>query len=116
MINTDQIADCVFIYLAARTVVHARHRLRATRRARLRRDAGAADLRRARHALAAARAELEARRTGVGWRIAHSALVGGADAITTEHAARSGGYRINGSLHARLLARTIEPAACPTPR
>lgn len=107
MTDTNEIADCVAIYLAARTVVRARHTLQATRRARLRRDAGAGDLRRARHALAAARAELDARRDGAGWRLAHRARIDGTEATATKHAAQTGGYQVDGSLHARLLARTI---------
>lgn len=106
MIDTDEIADCVGIYLAARTVVHARHRLHATRRARLRRHADDADLRRARHALAAARAEFDARRDGVGWRLAHKADFAEPHSVA-EHAAQTGGYEVAGSLHASLLARAI---------
>lgn len=107
MTDTNEIADCVAIYIAARTVVHARHRLQATRRARLRRHAGAGELRRARHALAAARAELDARRDGAGWRLRHRTRIDGTDTTTSNRAAQTGGYQVDGSLHARLLARTI---------
>ena len=103
MTDTYEIAECVAIYLAARTVVHARDELQATRRARLRRHAGPSDLRRAKHALAAARAELDARREGSGWRLAPRGEVD-----STKHAAQTGGYQVEGSVHASLLARAIE--------
>jgi hypothetical protein len=66
--DTDELAaDYTALEAATGAVVLARQRLRATRRARMLRGAGKADVVRAKRSLAAARAELNACRAGVGW-------------------------------------------------
>jgi hypothetical protein len=68
MTDTDELAaDYTALEASTGAVVLARRRLRATRRARLLRRAGKADVAVAKRSLAAARAELNACRDGAGW-------------------------------------------------
>lgn len=66
--DTDELAaDYTALEAATGAVVLARQRLRAMRCARMLRRAGKADVVRAKRSLAAARAELNACRAGIGW-------------------------------------------------
>lgn len=68
MTDTDELAaDDIALEAATGAVELARRHLRATRRARMLRRAGKADVAHAERSLAAARAELKACRAGVGW-------------------------------------------------
>jgi hypothetical protein len=67
--NDRLAADYTALEAATGAVVLARRRLRAVRRARVLGGAEKADVVRARQSLGAARAELDACRSGVGWRV-----------------------------------------------